>query len=183
MDIYLFHIINNLSGQSIFGDKVFVFCATTLGSVVITLAILFLIFHRENKEWFFSSARAFRARFFEGLTVLSGSLLAWGIVKIMKGVIARPRPFEVLSNVRHLVPETSLESFPSNHAAFFMAIAIGVLLYHKKPGKLFLLLALIIGLSRILVGVHYPADILAGWGIGALSAILIRYVSSKIFRS
>jgi|SRR3989338_7848376 len=182
MDAFLFHIINNFSGKSIFGDQVFAFCATVLGNVVIALAILFLVFHKENKEWFSSSALAFKKRFFEGVTIFSGGVLAWGITKIIKMIIARPRPFEVLNDAHQLVPETLLESFPSNHATFFMAMAIGILLFHKKPGKLFLALAVIISISRILVGVHYPSDILAGWGIGILSAVFVRYIFLKIFK-
>jgi undecaprenyl-diphosphatase len=69
-------------------------------------------------------------------------------------------------------------SFPSGHATFFASLALAMFFYHKKRGWYFLLSALIIGLARIISGVHYPIDIVAGYIIGVCSA----YFVIKLFR-
>ncbi|MBI4431708.1 MAG: phosphatase PAP2 family protein [Candidatus Omnitrophica bacterium] len=64
-------------------------------------------------------------------------------------------------------------SFPSGHcAAFFGAVAIFSLLYRKLTGLL-LLLGLIIMLSRVYVGAHFPLDTVGGAAIGALTAFAV----------
>jgi len=46
-------------------------------------------------------------------------------------------------------------------------------LYHKKMGYLFIFFALLIGISRIIAGVHYPIDIMAGYGFGGFISYLL----------
>jgi undecaprenyl-diphosphatase len=96
---------------------------------------------------------------------------------LLKVGFARPRP-ELVS---HLVDVNSF-SFPSGHAtmATITYLTLGVLLASAEEDrrtKLYLLavatfLALLVGISRIYLGVHYPTDVLAGWCIGAAWAAL-----------
>ena len=72
----------------------------------------------------------------------------------------------VLAEVRPLVTEMPFESFPSAHAAITLALAIVVARYHRRLGKLLILFAVLVGLSRLYVGVHYPVDVIAGFVIG-----------------
>jgi undecaprenyl-diphosphatase len=103
----------------------------------------------------------------------SGTVLS----ETLKLGFARPRP----DLVAHLA-EVQSASFPSGHA-MISAIAyltLGVLLTrtHKQRRTKFLimtyaiLLTLMIGLSRIYLGVHWPTDVLAGWALGAVWASL-----------
>lgn len=92
---------------------------------------------------------------------------------ILKGIFARTRP----SIFTPLVRETSY-SFPSGHAmvsSAFVFIVI-LLLWHTKyriPAVILGLLAtLLIGLSRIYLGVHYPSDVIAGWSVGLVWAVI-----------
>lgn len=102
------------------------------------------------------------------LAILLGSLaceligLAWD----------RPRPFESGLGYQHLAHGPS-PSFPSSHATAYGALAFSFLLVprYRSVGGLLLALAGLVGISRVVVGVHYPLDIAIGVAIGCLSAI------------
>jgi hypothetical protein len=63
-------------------------------------------------------------------------------------------------------------SFPSDHASAAFGIAVGILLIHRRAGYLFLSVAVLIAISRIATGMHYPTDVLAGAAIGTVSGFL-----------
>jgi membrane-associated phospholipid phosphatase len=65
----------------------------------------------------------------------------------------------------HLVDETS-NSFPSGHTAFVFALATVVYPYHKRLSYFVFVSGALIGLARIMAGVHYPADVLGGMVLG-----------------
>lgn len=96
--------------------------------------------------------------------------------EILKNVIARPRPFTQLSGLNVLIPKPSDFSFPSGHTASSFATA-GAFFYYgnKKWGIFALILASLIGFSRLYLGVHYPSDVL----FGALLGMLISFTVSK----
>jgi undecaprenyl-diphosphatase len=91
----------------------------------------------------------------------------------IKNLIGRPRPCEVWANLPCLLRAPDRFSFPSGHTmtAFAAASAYGALA--PELLLLFLPAAVLIGLSRILLGLHYPTDVLAGallgTGLGTLS--------------
>ncbi len=86
------------------------------------------------------------------------------------------RPFAFLDNVNLLITENPLNSFPSGHAALAFALATTMFLYNKKLGILFFGGAILVAISRILVGVHFPLDIL----IGSILGILLPLIFYKI---
>lgn len=104
--------------------------------------------------------------------VAGGTLMSTGL----KLLFARERPA-----IDHLVSVVSY-SFPSGHATLSTVVylTLGALLAHAEPEKRFkiyllgvaALLAILVGLSRIYLGVHYPTDVLAGWIAGAVWALL-----------
>ena len=108
------------------------------------------------------------------------AVLARGvIVEPIRFFYQRPRPFLVLEDARQLIEKNSTEgSFPSGHAAFYFAIAFAVYFSHKAAGRILLVVALLLGISRVYLGVHYPSDILGGIAVGAFSA----WVAKLIFR-
>lgn len=103
---------------------------------------------------------------------LSGRLL----VELQKGWIGRPRPTD-----RPQLDAVSSFAFPSGHAANAVMVALGLALLVAprawRPAAIALaaLIALAVGLSRIMLGVHWPSDVAAGWAFGlAWTVLLVR---------
>jgi undecaprenyl-diphosphatase len=129
--------------------------------------------------------RYYTAFFMVFVAVNSGDLL----MVLLKDIFKRHRP----DVVPHLVA-AAYTSFPSGHAMMsaIVYLTIGAILARIEPRKkvkiylltVFSLLSLVIGMSRIYLGVHYPSDVIAGWlaGItwGTLSAALVLTLSKKI---
>lgn len=122
-------------------------------------------------------ALAFGLAFVEegGVTLLLRLALAYGlelgVYTVAKKNITRRRPFADLPWVTGLVLPPDEYSFPSGHtaAAFVMTVVGGSMFPILLP---FLLgLALLIGGSRIYLGVHYPTDVLAGALLGTFSGL------------
>ena len=74
-------------------------------------------------------------------------------------------------------------SFPSGHSTFFFALAATVYFYNKKWGWWFFLAAIIINISRVIAGVHYPSDILGGAIIGILVAYFVFTIVNRVNRA
>lgn len=93
---------------------------------------------------------------------------------VIKNIVMRPRPFRVIPNLVTVIPGPSSYSFPSGHTASSFAAAFSFYRHlPKKYGIPALILATLIGFSRLYVGVHYPSDVLAG----VLSGLLMCYIS------
>lgn len=80
-----------------------------------------------------------------------------------------------------LIPHANSASFPSGHATFFFAIGTVLYMYNKKAGVVFLAGSALIGVARILAGLHWTSDIVGGALIGVASGVLIVWVSKTFF--
>ena len=91
-------------------------------------------------------------------------------------LIGRERPFqEVASGVMAWIPApASLHSFPSTHSAMAWAWASSASWLARSYAWLWVLVAALISLSRVLVGVHYLSDVVGGLCIGVLAFFLVR---------
>ena len=113
--------------------------------------------------------RRFRAAGFLVSSLGSGLLLC----QSLKGFFARRRP-TVVPHLAHFDPA----SFPSGHSmgAALVYLTSGSIVSRQVTGKMAkvyflsmaLVLAVVIGVSRVYLGVHYPSDVLAGWAAGSL---------------
>jgi diacylglycerol kinase family enzyme/membrane-associated phospholipid phosphatase len=114
--------------------------------------------------WVTGDRRARRAAW-RGIGGLAAASAAANIA--VKGVAARDRPDAHVPAFRQLqrVPRTT--SFPSGHAASAAAFATGVALEKPSLAAPVIVLAAAVGASRVVTGVHYPSDVLAGFAIGA----------------
>lgn len=122
------------------------------------------------------------------LFVFSSVLTGWLTSTVLKVIVARPRP----DIVPHLVEVSDL-SFPSGHAMLSAVtyLTLGALLARTqryRSTRIFVMgtgvfLTVLIGMSRIYLGVHYPTDVLAGWCAGALWALCAWLISSRLIPS
>ena len=84
----------------------------------------------------------------------------------------RPRPYETHPNAYHL-SRSHDPSFPSDHASAAFAIAFAILFFDVGVGAVFLAFAVLIAVGRVLIGAHYPGDVLAGLGVGMVVAAIV----------
>lgn len=113
-----------------------------------------------------------------GVPVASGAIFVTILNKIIKNIVQRPRPDDIL----HLVQEGGF-SFSSGHSITSMFV-YGMLIYLIRTNvqnrtlanilTVLLCIPLIgVGISRIYLGVHYPTDVLAGWCLGITVIVLM----------
>jgi undecaprenyl-diphosphatase len=117
------------------------------------------------------------------LSALTSATVALGVNQIVAHAVwARERPFAAHPALTHLLAAPSPDpSFPSDHAAAAFAIAVSVFFVSRRVGGALLVVATLIALSRVLLGVHYPSDVLAGAAVGTLSAVVVdRFARSWI---
>ena len=105
-----------------------------------------------------------------------GPFTAFGLVYGIRLLYHRPRPFIAL-DIESLIYHEASGSMPSMHAVSAFAIALAIYLTHKKFGVPAMGLALLTALSRVMVGVHFPLDILTG---GILSLVVL-YGTYRVF--
>ena len=112
---------------------------------------------------------------------LLGSLILNNM--ILKPLVGRVRPYEVIEGLKLIGKRATDPSFPSGHTAASIASAVALCRFLKKRYSIPLLaLALLIGFSRLYIGIHYPTDVLAGLldGIAlGIGGILIENVMYK----
>lgn len=167
-DFTIFKFINGFAGQSKILDVIGVFLAEYLPYLLVAILLIFIFYPKINKK--------------ENQIMMFVALISALISKfIVKNAIlffySRPRPFIALAETHNLLPINlgeNFQSFPSGHAIFFFALAMGVYFYNKKLGLFFFICAILIGLARIFVGVHWPLDIIGGAILGILTAFLVQ---------
>lgn len=162
-----FRWLNDLAGYNVWLDRFMVFAADKMGYLLILF--IFVLFWKKSyfkKIIFVSLGSALAARFV--------------FVTLVRYFFYSPRPFLVLENVHRLMNHELESSFPSGHASFYFALAMGVYFYNKKAGLIYLVLAGLLGLARIFVSVHWPLDILAGAVLGIATAALVEMSSNYL---
>ena len=113
------------------------------------------------------------------LAALSVIISRGVITETINFLIPTDRPFKVFG----LQPVNAIDpGFPSGHMALFVPIALVAYSYDKRLGRIFLIGTVLMGVSRILLGYHFPSDIIGGIIVGvagffAAKAILPKNIS------
>jgi undecaprenyl-diphosphatase len=169
MDSTLFNILHSWAGLSVIGDWLVIVAARYL-PWGLAFGALVLVFRDTS-----------RLKRLENLIFIALSLLvARGLLtELIRYFVERSRPFVALG-FEPLIEQSMTHAFPSGHAAIFFALALAVWFMNKKWGWWFGGLALINGVARVITGVHWPTDILAGAVVGILSVLAVQWLLLKI---
>ncbi|MHB1324651.1 MAG: undecaprenyl-diphosphatase [Thermoleophilia bacterium] len=106
------------------------------------------------------------------LLSLLSLVIALLINQIIGHIYLRQRPF-AFHEVNLLLAKSADPSFPSDHSAFVFAIAGIIMLKNRRIGIFSLAIAVLVGISRIFVGTHYPGDVLGGAMVGLVASVFV----------
>jgi undecaprenyl-diphosphatase len=99
---------------------------------------------------------------------------------VLKGWVERVRPCNALDNVLTPAGKSDAFSFPSSHAANMGSSMFLLAMAFRSWRWLFVLIALLVGLSRIYLGLHYPSDVLGGYILGLPIGFGVWYGMEKL---
>lgn len=135
---------------------------TNMGSAVFISAFTFLLLAFGDKET--------RRIGIESATTLA---ISQTITYSLKSLLGRDRPYNVLKNLNTFGIKLKDYSFPSGHTSASFSVATVVAINMPVLSIFVLALALLVGISRVYLGVHYPTDVVAGIVVGAGSALIV----------
>jgi len=127
-------------------DTLIIFIAKYLLFVSIAIAILYFLKQTRQKQ---------KEMLIFAVLLLS---LSYVIAKIVGHFYFDPRPF-VLGHFAPLLPHAADNGFPSDHTLLAAAVAFAIFHFNKKLGMFLLLLAILVGVARVLAGVHHLIDV------------------------
>lgn len=136
------------------------------GILWILIAVIFLIFKKTRKC---------------GIIILGSLVLGLIIGNLaLKNIIARPRPFIADPSITLLISAPDGFSFPSGHTLSSFAAATSIFAWDKRYGIIALVMAALIGFSRIYLCVHYLTDVICGAILGVLIGLFAAWLYSVI---
>ncbi len=151
--------LRGLTGVDPFLDSLWVFTAETGSYIVPLLLVLMFLYGEKSRR--------------DSLFVFSATVLGIGAAHFLQQLYIHPRPFELYET---LLADASGDSFPSQHASTLFPFSLSLI--HRgwrKIGFIILLWTFLNTFSRVVVGYHFPLDILAGLviGIGVVWALKV----------
>lgn len=167
LNVNLFRLINDLGKEYGSLNPIFVFIAEyTLYFLILSVFIFLFSKNKQNR-----------------LMVICGiiSVIFAEIFGKLAGLLhSNNPPFAELVEVNKLIEKGISNSFPSDHTMIIFSLCVSFWLFKRGWSFLWIVLACLVGFSRIWVGVHYPADIIAGAVISIISAIIVFHFVPKL---
>lgn len=153
--------LNALTGRSGVTDAVLRFAASEF--VIILVPVLVSL-------WFWPGPKAARA---ERQRVAIAAVFSAGVALMVGLLISRvyfvARPFAADPSVHLLIPHAPDASMPSDHALMMFAVGGALFAWDRRAGLATVLLAAAVGFARVVAGLHWPTDVLAGALIGGIA--------------
>lgn len=162
-ELEILRFINNNLTNTVF-DSIFAFISVlgNKGILWIIITLVFLMLKKTRKAGICCA-----------LSLIMCLVLGNGI---LKPIVGRIRPYDFDASLNIIIPLLSDASFPSGHTLAAFAFASSASIYFKKYRYIIYTAAVLMGISRIYLCVHYPTDVLAGVIIGCF----LGFVSHKI---
>ncbi len=142
-----------------------IFFAKYLYLVIIFIAILYFLLSRSKKK----------------RMIILGILslpLTFILAKLTGLAFYDPRPF-VISHFVPLIPHAANNGFPSDHALISFALASLIFVFNRKLGIILFALGILVGASRVYVGIHFPIDILGSFIISVFAVFVIQRLAFR----
>lgn len=167
LNISLFNSVNTFAKDFPVLDKIVIFLAEDLNTVFISFLVFLLLM-----QW-----KTYGVLFSKTLLIVLLSLLLSDLIEFF---YHHPRPFQLHLGDK-LIGHGATSSFPSQHTLTVVIIAFSYLLDgFKKIGVLGLVVSLVVGASRVFVGVHFPFDIVGSFIIGFLLVVATNYAVKEM---
>lgn len=171
LNLYLFWTLHHMLGRWAWFDTFLSLLGNDGDRFILGITgIILLSWWWYEKGW---KTKGMHQWIFEIMEIIVSVMGAWGITFLLKTWTHAPRPFVTFPEIHPMIQESPFSSFPSGHATLYFALATGIYLLHPRLGKVYLVLATMVALSRVILGVHYPRDIVVGAGIGVVASLLI----------
>jgi undecaprenyl-diphosphatase len=166
-NIYLFRMINDLGKQYSYLNPGMVFIAEYM-ALFLALGVVLIWFTRKKQSKMMIVCATITFVFAEIIGKIAGKFHS------------NNQPFAELTNVNKLIEKAVDNSFPSDHTILFFSFCVSFWLFRKGWWFLWVILACFVGISRIWVGVHYPADVLVGAIISIIASLIVYLVVPKL---
>ena len=173
MNISIFYLLYSFAHHYWWLDTLISFLAVPFIYIII-IVITFLYAKEKNllNKYYLPLLKLIK-KSKEVIWIIATTGITYIIANSLKNIIKTDRPFTALSNIHTLVKESGY-AFPSGHSATIAAFAFAIYFRNKKLGRIALVAMVLIGLSRVAAGVHFPIDIIGGFALGFLVAFFTK---------
>jgi membrane-associated phospholipid phosphatase len=166
----LFNLFYQFAHRSPVIDGMIIFCASILPFIAVFIAVIHALrIHDIKKElrqlfWLFGPA-----------------FVAYLFSVVIKLLMEFPRPFAYARDIAPLITVNDpFGTFPSSHTIFFSTLGFAMYMHDHRFGAAYIFIAVIIGVARIMAGVHWPFDVLSGFLLGQLIALIAYDLESRV---
>lgn len=117
---------------------------------------------------------------YQAAHILLTALVVLAVYKYLKKTLVRERPFISFENIQQAAPALDRYSFPSGHTMHALSFAVMFSYYLPSVAPLVWGFAALVAMSRIILGLHYPTDVIAGGMLGLTMSLFSLFIASFI---